>query len=158
MKVKLLVMDIDGTLTDGKIYMGEHGEIFKAFSIKDGYGIHDILLHSSIVPVIITGRQSKIVENRCKELGINEVYQGVKDKEKKLLQIVEKHGLSLQEVAYIGDDLNDISCMKAVKLSGGFVGCPSDAITKVKEIADYIAKTEGGNGAVREIIDYIIDS
>ena len=157
MKYKLLVMDVDGTLTDGKIYMGENGEICKAFSIKDGFGIHDLLIPAGIVPIVITGRKTKIVENRCKELGITEVHQGVRDKYNKLFEIVDNKGLSLNEVAYIGDDENDILCMKAVKEKGGLVGCPADAIREVKEIADFVAEENGGEGAVREMITYILD-
>lgn len=97
--VKYLVMDVDGTLTDGKIYMGNDGEMMKAFSIKDGCGIHDIAIPSGIVPVIITGRKSKILENRCAEIGITEIHQGVSDKVKKLKTITEE----LKGVAYIGD-------------------------------------------------------
>ena len=79
-KIKYLVMDVDGTLTDGKIYMGANGEVMKAFNIKDGYGIHDILIPNGIRPVIITGRTSNIVEKRCYELGIKDLFQGVKNK------------------------------------------------------------------------------
>lgn len=119
-RIKKLIMDIDGTLTDGKIYMGTSGEIMKAFNIKDGYGIHDILIPSGITPVIITGRKSEIVLNRCKELGIMEVHQGVSNKIEKLREITS----DLSTVAYIGDDINDLSCMKLVKESGGIVGVP----------------------------------
>lgn len=156
MEIKLFVMDVDGTLTDGKIYMGENGEVCKAFNIKDGYGIHDILIPSGIIPVIITGRQSKIVENRCRELGITEIHQGVKDKVEKLREVVCKYGEELKNVAYIGDDLNDMPSMEAVKEAGGFVGCPADAVREVKEFSDYVASGDGGNGAVREFIVYVI--
>lgn len=155
MGVRLLVMDVDGTLTDGKIYMGETGEVCKAFSIKDGYGIHDILIPAGIVPVIITGRRSKIVEIRCKELGITEIHQGVKDKVEKLVEVIRRLDVQLVEVAYIGDDLNDFPCMKVIKEAGGIVGCPADATKEVKDYSDYIAMTCGGNGAVRDFIHYI---
>ncbi len=85
--IKYLVMDVDGTLTDGKIYMGNSGEVMKAFSVKDGCGIHDILIPSGITPVIITGRKSDIVLNRCNEIGINEVYQGISNKIDKLSDV-----------------------------------------------------------------------
>ncbi len=147
-------MDIDGTLTDGKIYMGQNGEVMKAFSIKDGAGIHDILIPAGIIPVIITGRSSDIVLNRCKELGITEVYQGVKDKIKKLCEITK----DLQSVAYIGDDINDLPCMRPVKKAGGIIGCPADAVQKVKEISDYICQAKGGDGAVREFIEWVMSA
>lgn len=151
---KYLILDVDGTLTDGKIYMGQNGEVMKAFNIKDGIGIHDLLIPAGIIPVIITGRSSDIVLNRCKELGITEVYQGVKNKIEKLTEITK----DLKSVAYIGDDINDLPCMKSVKEAGGIIGCPADAVQKVKEISDYTCKTKGGDGAVREFIEWIIAS
>ena len=146
-------MDVDGTLTDGKIYMGNDGEVIKAFSIKDGCGIHDILIPAGITPVIITGRTSKIVENRSSEIGINEIHQGILNKIEKLLSITD----DLSSVAYIGDDINDLSCMKPVKEAGGKIGCPADAVKKVKEIADFISTKNGGDGAVREFIEWLVE-
>ena len=151
--IKYLVMDVDGTLTDGKIYMGNDGEVMKAFSIKDGCGIHDILIPAGITPVIITGRTSKIVENRCGEIGIKEIHQGISNKIEKLLSITD----DLSSVAYIGDDINDLSCMKPVKEAGGKIGCPADAVKKVKEIADFISTKNGGDGAVREFIEWLVE-
>lgn len=152
-EIKYLVMDVDGTLTDGKIYMGPSGEVLKSFNIKDGCGIHDILLSNKITPVIITGRTSEIVLNRCQELGITEIHQGISNKEEKLKCLVT----DLQSVAYIGDDINDLSCMKVVKETGGVIGCPADAVEKVKEMADFIAQHNGGEGAVRDFIEWIIN-
>ena len=154
--IKFLVMDVDGTLTDGKIYMGAKGEIMKAFSIKDGYGIHDMLPSANIQPVIITGRSSKIVIRRCKELGIVHLFQGVSRKIETLCQFIESQRSSLSEVAYIGDDLNDMGCMELLKKNGGLVGVPSDAKKETKEVADFIAESKGGDGAVREFIEYLI--
>ena len=150
MKIKMLVMDVDGTLTDGKIYMGSDGEVFKAFDVKDGYAIahlHEV----GIIPVIITGRKSKIVENRAKELNIKEVYQGVSDKVEKLKEVAKDNGVLLEEVAYIGDDLNDLDCMSICGLSA----CPNDAIDEVKSNVDFKCNKNGGYGAVREFIEYI---
>ena len=152
--IKYLVMDGDGTLTDGKIYMGNSGEVMKAFSVKDGCGIHDILIPSGITPVIITGRKSDIVLNRCNEIGINEVYQGISNKIDKLFTITS----DFSSVAYIGDDINDFSCMMLVKEAGGIVGCPKDAASKVTRIADFVAEYKGGDGAVRNFIEWIIES
>lgn len=154
-KLRFLVMDVDGTLTDGKIYMGVNGEVMKAFDIKDGYGIHDILPQLGITPVIITGRNSTIVQNRSKELGISLLYQGVKDKVGKLKEFLSEQGSEPSEVAYAGDDLNDLQCMQYVKENGGLIGAPQDACKQVKEIATFIADSVGGNGAVREFIDYL---
>ena len=110
-KIKYLVMDVDGTLTDGKIYMSASGEAMKAFNIKDGYGIHNMLIPTGIKPVIITGRNSLIVSNRSEELGIKDVYQGVSNKLQQLLDISS----SLNCVAFIGDDINDLECVEAIK-------------------------------------------
>lgn len=152
-KIKYLVMDVDGTLTDGKIYMGNEGEVMKAFSIKDGCGIRDIAALSGIVPVIITGRASKITENRCKELGIVNLYQGIGNKLKKLDEFLGEEPYSL--VAYIGDDINDLPCMIPIKEAGGIVGCPADADKRVIGISDFVSNKSGGDGAVREFIEWL---
>ena len=146
-------MDVDGTLTDGKIYMSNTGEFCKAFDIKDGYGIRNILIPAGIRPIIITGRTSDIVINRCNELGIVDVYQGIGNKMEKLLAITSE----LSEVAYIGDDINDLECMKLVKQKGGILGCPNDASKQIKKICDYIADERGGEGAVRSFIEWLQD-
>ena len=155
--IKYLVLDVDGTLTDGHIYMGQEGEIMKAFSAKDGYGICHIAKPNGITPVIITGRVSKIVENRAKELSITEIHQGVADKLPKLMEILEKNGDTLEQCAYCGDDLNDYDCMKNIKDAGGLVGCPADAAKEVIELADYVASKDGGRGAVREFIEWLVE-
>lgn len=151
--IKYLIMDVDGTLTDGKIYISKMGEWCKAFNIKDGYGIRDIAIPTGIIPVIITGRKSVIVKKRCKELGITDVYQGVSNKIEKLLDITS----DLSIVAYIGDDLNDLTCMNMVKKVGGLVGCPKDAVKKVLELADYVSEHSGGDGAVRDFIEWLTE-
>ena len=110
MKIKMLVMDVDGTLTDGKIYIGNQGEVMKAFNVKDGYGIAH-LKDAEILPVIITGRKSSIVEQRAKELNIVELYQSVENKLECLKQIATQYQVLPEEIAYIGDDLNDLECM-----------------------------------------------
>lgn len=154
-KIKYLVMDVDGTLTDGKIYMGANGEVMKAFDIKDGYGIHDILPTLGITPVIITGRSSTIVQNRCKELGITLLYQGVSDKLGKLKEILIEQRGDFSEVAYMGDDLNDLQCMLYIKDNGGLIGVPNDACQQVKDVASFVAASNGGNGAVRDFVNYL---
>lgn len=157
--IKLLILDIDGTMTDGKIYMSAQGELFKSFNIKDGCGIRELLPRAGIIPVIMTGRDSPIVLNRCKEIGIDHCYQGCKDKEAKLAEIAEQFRLQLdvhriyQDIAYMGDDLPDLPCMQRC----GLVGCPADAVDEVKKVAHYIATKRGGEGAVREFIEWMID-
>jgi len=160
--IRFLVMDVDGTLTDGKIYMSQEGELFKAFDIKDGYGVKCLLPEANIIPVVITARNSRIVENRCREMGVTELYQGKMDKYATSLEVLNKYSeldnteYTLANVAYIGDDLLDLQCMMPIKEAGGFVGCPNDAIDAVRDIANYIAVKNAGNGAVREIIDRLI--
>jgi 3-deoxy-D-manno-octulosonate 8-phosphate phosphatase (KDO 8-P phosphatase) len=151
-KIKLFVMDVDGTLTDGKINIGPEGEIFKSFNIRDGYGVNEILPAHNIIPAIITGRISKIVENRAKELHITELYQGKHNKLDTLKDLMKKYDCQKENVAYIGDDILDIVCMKEC----GITGCPADACQEVKDLANYICTNKGGDGAVREFIEYII--
>lgn len=150
--IQYLIMDVDGTLTDGKIYMGNDGEVFKAFSIKDGCGIKDIAIPAGIIPVIITARESNIVSLRCNELSITEVYQGIRNKFELLNSLIS----DFSTVAYIGDDIVDLQCMIPIKKAGGIIGCPIDAADKVKEIADFIAGHKGGCGAVRDFIEWIL--
>lgn len=151
-KIKLLVMDVDGTLTDGCIYMGAGGEVMKAFHVQDGYAIANILPEKNIIPVIITGRNSKIVERRAQELKIVHLYQGVSDKLSKLKEVALRLGASPEEIAYIGDDVNDLDCIRWC----GCTACPSDAVPDVREAADYICKRSGGRGAVREFIENLM--
>jgi 3-deoxy-D-manno-octulosonate 8-phosphate phosphatase (KDO 8-P phosphatase) len=127
----------------------------KAFNIKDGCGIHDIAIPSGIVPIIITGRSSKILENRCAELGIDSLYQGVSNKIEKLNEIL--NGEDYNRVAYIGDDINDLPCMLSIKAAGGVVGCPADSAKEVLNIAEFISSANGGEGAVREFIEWLVE-
>ena len=157
-RVKMLAMDIDGTLTDGKIYIGPDGEAMKAFNVKDGYGIKSLLSRYEIKPAVITGRDSEIVAFRCSELGISTVVQGCTDKLKELYEIAKSEGLRVNEngtiegLAYIGDDINDVEAMRIAMISG----CPSDAVQEVKRCADFVSSFKGGDGAVRDFIHYII--
>lgn len=153
MKIKLLVMDVDGTLTDGRIYVGAQGEVMKAFDVRDGYAIAHVLPVHGIVPVIITGRSSEIVTQRAKELKISELYQGVSDKLAKLQKVSVKYGAAPDEIAYIGDDLNDLPCIRYC----GVTACPADAVPSVLEAVSYVCQHAGGRGAVREFIDRILN-
>ena len=159
--IKFLVMDVDGTLTDGKIYMGVDGECLKAFDIKDGYALHTLLKENGIIPVIITARKSSMVEHRCKELGVSEIHQGVMKKLDCLKGVIEKYSSAdqlydLSNVAYIGDDLLDLQCMNPIKESGGIAGCPSNAAKEVIAVCDFISQYKGGEGAVRDFVEYLI--
>ena len=151
--MKLFVMDVDGTLTDGKIYIGSNGEEFKAFNVKDGYAINEMLHKNGIKTAIITGRESEIVNIRTKELNIDYVYQGVSNKVEILNELADENNISFNEIAYIGDDLNDVDVMKKC----GVTGCPGDAVEKIKMISNYVSQYNGGNGAVRDFIEWIIN-
>ena len=151
--IKLFVMDVDGTLTDGKIHMGSNGEVMKSFNVKDGYGIAQILPKMGIIPVIITGRASDIVSKRAEELGIKHAYQGVHNKLSQLKNLCESLSVLPESIAYIGDDLNDIECIEFC----GYTACPADAVGDVMREVDYICTLNGGNGAVREFIEYLSD-
>jgi len=151
-KIKILITDCDGTLTDGKIYMGENCEIMKAFNIKDGYALHEMLPAHEITPVIVTGRNSEIVITRAKELGIGEVYQGVSNKQKLIVELAQKYNCNTKEIAYIGDDMNDLGALSIC----GFKSCPADAVNEVRDACDYISPFSGGAGAVRDICEKVI--
>ncbi len=149
--IKLFVMDVDGTMTDGRIYMGGNGEVMKAFDVKDGYAIIN-LPKAGITPVIITGRSSDIVAARAKDLRITECYQGISDKLSKLKEIAARYGAEPSEIAYIGDDLNDLDCMAYC----GYTACPADAIDEVKKTVKYVCTHNGGRGAVREFAEKMV--
>lgn len=150
-KIKLLLMDCDGVLTDGSLYFGENGEQLKIFNVKDGQGIvnwHKLGNSSGI----ITGRTSKILERRVNELGVKYLKQGSKNKLEDFEELIEEACLNKDEVAYIGDDTPDIPLLNVV----GFAASVSDAVEEVHQVVHYTTVNKGGNGAVRELIDLII--
>lgn len=153
--IDYLCMDVDGTLTDGKVYISQEGELFKTFNVKDGYAIKDILPQKRIIPIIITGRESVILENRAKELNIKYIYQDVKNKKEFFREFINEKNIDISKVSFIGDDLNDLEIMLFIKENGGFVGCPRDAAMEILEVADFISCKDGGNGAVREFVEQI---
>lgn len=145
----MLVMDVDGTLTDGKLYYSSDGSEIKSFNVKDGYAIKKILPRLNIIPVIITGRTSDIVLLRAKELNILEVHQGISNKSALLDKLLVKYNLCDSQIAYVGDDLNDLEVLKRVS----FRVCPNDAVNEVKEICNYISEKNGGEGVIRDFVD-----
>ena len=149
--IKLVLLDVDGTLTDGGIYRGNNGEELKRFNVKDGYAIVNAQ-KLGIEFGIITGRKSELVEIRAKELKIKYLYQGISEKTVILEEIMKKDSLSKEEIAYMGDDLNDLLIMKQV----GSSGTPKDAVDEVIQVADFVSKKNGGSGAVREFIEHIL--
>ncbi|MBR3362491.1 MAG: HAD-IIIA family hydrolase [Bacilli bacterium] len=150
--VKMIVMDVDGTLTDGKIYMGENGELMKAFNCHDAVGIRR-LSSKNIKSVIMTGRNSKIVSNRAKEMNVDYVFQGIDDKLKKIREISADLNIKLSDIMFVGDDINDLECLKAC----GYSCCPKDAVRAVKSICNFTSNYDGGCGVLREIVDLIFD-
>lgn len=152
-KIKLFITDVDGVMTDGSLILGNNGEEFKSFNSQDGMGLK-LLQRSGVKTAIITGRSSQIVENRADELNIKEVHQGIKNKLNIFKHLLEKFGLDSSEVSYIGDDINDLSVLKRVGLSFTV----QNGVDKVKNEVDYVSKKRGGNGALREIIEIILDS
>ncbi len=149
--IKLAAFDVDGVMTDGSITYDENGVEYKTFNAKDGQGIV-FLNKAGIVTAIITGRENGTVACRAKNLGIKELHQGVKDKIKKLDEILAKYGFSYDEVAYIGDDLPDLCILQKVKFSA----CPADAVDEVRASVGWISSKNGGRGAVREFCDCIL--
>ena len=150
-QIKLLALDVDGVLTDGTINIGDSGEIFKGFNAKDGLGI-SCALRSGLKVAIITGRKSEIIHRRAAELGITLLCEGVKDKYAELVRLTEELQLTQQQVAYMGDDLNDMPAFKAA----GFTFAPQDAVAEVLANADCVVKKDGGRGAVRSAIEMIL--
>lgn len=149
-KIKLLALDVDGVLTDGKIIYNDLGQEFKCFNAKDGQGLA-MLTKTGFDVAVITARTSNIVLKRAEDLGIKYVFQGVKNKLEQLDEILEALDLTYEEVAYMGDDLPDIPVLEKV----GLKTCPNDAVLEVRKICNYIAKKNGGEGAVRELTDML---
>ena len=151
MSIELIVLDVDGTMTDSHITYSENGDEIKSFNVKDGLAIASWRKLGKQV-AIITGRSSNIVARRAKELHIEHFYQGIHNKKEVLEDLLDKLDLSMDNVAAIGDDLNDLQMLKAAKIS--FV--PRDASAYVDKIATVILTKKGGDGAVREMIEYLI--
>jgi 3-deoxy-D-manno-octulosonate 8-phosphate phosphatase (KDO 8-P phosphatase) len=149
--VQLLALDVDGVMTDGRIYYGNSGEEIKAFNIKDGLGIK-LLQQAGVKVAIITGRESAIVARRAKELGIDDVVQGREDKRTALLELCQRHGLDASDCAYMGDDLPDLGAIVAA----GLGMTVADACTAVTDAADWSSRYNGGAGAVREACEFIL--
>jgi len=149
--IRLLLLDVDGVLTDGRIVFDSNAVESKFFNVKDGHGIK-LLQRSGIEVGIISGRQSRVVANRAAELGISLLYQGCLDKLGPYHDILEKTGLTDREVAYMGDDIIDLPLLRRV----GFAAAPSDAVCEVLPHVHYVTKNGGGWGAVREVCDLLL--
>ena len=149
--ISLLVLDVDGVMTDGKIIIDDAGREIKNFDVKDGHGLK-ILMRYGIDIVLLTGRRSSAVEHRARDLGVGEVHQGILNKLEIFEDIIQKRSLHYENIAFIGDDIVDIPLLKKV----GFAVAVADASEDVKKCVDYITKKRGGNGAVREVCELIL--
>lgn len=150
-KIKLIVLDVDGTLTDGGIYYDSQGDEIKCFDVKDGLGIK-VAINAGINFAIITGRESIMVIRRAKELGIQYIQTGVQKKYPALEALQKELRLDKNEIGYIGDDWNDFQCM----INVGFSACPSNAARELTKIADYVSELPGGKGAVRDCVEFLL--
>ena len=150
-QIRLFATDVDGVLTDGGMYYAESGDEWKKFNTRDGMGIK-LLQRAGIITAIVTQERTKLVARRAEKLTIPELHQGVMDKLSLVRDMSARYGLTLSQVAYIGDDINDLETLKAV----GFSATPADGMPQVAAAVDYICRKKGGEGAVREIIDMIL--
>jgi 3-deoxy-D-manno-octulosonate 8-phosphate phosphatase (KDO 8-P phosphatase) len=149
--VSTLILDVDGVMTDGRIIIDDVGKETKQFHVRDGHGLK-LLMRVGIEVIIITGRASEVVTHRAKELGIQEVHQGAKDKVVVLQEIMARRNITGETIAYMGDDIVDVPVFRRV----GFAVAVADASEDVREAADYITSHRGGRGAVREICEMIL--
>jgi 3-deoxy-D-manno-octulosonate 8-phosphate phosphatase (KDO 8-P phosphatase) len=150
--IKVLILDVDGVMTDGSIIYDSTGKEYKIFNVRDGYGIM-LLKNSGVDVIILSGRISNITKIRANELGIKQVYQGINDKLKFYEKLKSENKWIDEEVAFIGDDINDVKLMKRIGLSA----TTNDAFDYVKDNANIVAPVGGGKGAVRYFIDYILE-
>jgi len=150
-KVRLLCVDVDGVLTDAGMYYGPDGEVLKKFNTRDGMGLERVR-QAGILVAIISGEDSAIVHARATKLKIDDVFRGAKNKRQAIDTLCQKHGLALDEVAFIGDDMNDLPALECV----GLACAVADAVEPVKAVAHYVTEQRGGNGAVREVCELLI--
>jgi 3-deoxy-D-manno-octulosonate 8-phosphate phosphatase (KDO 8-P phosphatase) len=151
-QIRLVLTDCDGVLTDGSVYYSHRGEEMKRFSIRDGMGVERLRKLADVDVGIITGETSPSLQRRAEKLGITELHLGARDKMAVLGQILERRHVTLDQVAYIGDDTNDAAVMQRVGLSA----CPADAMRFAKDVADYVCDSGGGHGAFRDFAELII--
>jgi len=150
-KIKAIAMDVDGVLTDGGVWWGPNGEEWKRFHFADIMGL-SLARKSGMVIALLSGENSPLVDRLASKLGIGDVYKDCKDKASALRTFSEKHGLRLQEICFIGDDVNDLPALSIVGLSA----CPADARPSIREHCQVVTKLTGGNGAVREVVDILL--
>jgi 3-deoxy-D-manno-octulosonate 8-phosphate phosphatase (KDO 8-P phosphatase) len=152
-RVRLMAFDIDGVMTDGRLYFSPNGDEMKSFFSRDGLGLK-MLARSGVKLAIITGRDSPIVTRRAENLGIDLIFQGVEDKRSAMARLVEREGIDFSEAGYMGDDVVDLAVMKAC----GFSATVPDCHDAVRQIADYVARAPAGAGAVREVCELLLQA
>jgi len=150
-KIRVLILDVDGVMTDGSIILDNDGNEYKAFHVRDGHAVK-LALRAGMILAIITGRRSRVVERRAGELGISEVHQGAHDKMAVYRALKERYGFSDHEVSYMGDDVVDLSLLRVV----GLPAVPADADPEAINVARFVARNRGGRGAVRELVETIL--
>jgi 3-deoxy-D-manno-octulosonate 8-phosphate phosphatase (KDO 8-P phosphatase) len=150
-KVKLLILDVDGVLTDGRIVIDDAGLESKQFDVRDGHGLK-MLMRFGIGVVLLTGRRSRVVEHRAADLGIAEVHQGILNKAETFAEILKRRNIAPEETACVGDDVVDIPALRRA----GFSVAVADAVPEARKIADYVTQHGGGRGAVREVCEVIL--
>lgn len=151
--IKILIMDVDGVMTDGRIIINDDGRETKNFDVRDGHGIK-LVQRYGIEVALLTGRQSEVVKHRANELGIKEVHQKIFNKKEVFVEILQKNNLNADQAAFIGDDIIDIPVLK----EAGFSATVADAIDIVKKTVDYVTKKKGGRGAVREVCEMLLQA
>lgn len=152
-----LFMDVDGTMTDGKIYISNEGGIFKGFNVKDGYAITNLCKKAGIVPVVVTGRNDLCTERRMLELKIEFYYKDINDKRDFVSKWIEHEKADYGYCSYLGDDIPDFGVMELIKNNGGETGSPFDSSIGILKVSSYICKEKGGFGAVREFVEHLIE-
>jgi len=152
-KVRLMAFDVDGVLTDGKLWYSKDGEIMKGFHVLDGHGLR-LLKESGILVALVTGRQGAIVDRRAAELGIDIVQQGVRDKAKALIQLGQNHGMGMEQIGYMGDDLIDLGALQRA----GFAASVPNAPSYIMQAVHWVSERSGGQGAARDCCDLILAS
>jgi 3-deoxy-D-manno-octulosonate 8-phosphate phosphatase (KDO 8-P phosphatase) len=151
-RIRLVVLDVDGTLTDGRLFYGAQGEAVKAFDVRDGHGLRLLQLHGGVKLAVLTGRRADLVQQRCKELSIDHVVGQSRAKGEAIEKICADLGIPLSESAFMGDDVNDLPALRKVALSCA----PKDAAAEVLRAVDWVSRRPGGRGAVRELCEVLL--
>jgi len=152
--IRLVVLDVDGTMTDGRLYYGKDGEAFKAFDVRDGHGLRLLQLYGGVKLAVLTGRRADLVQQRCRELSIEHVVGGSRAKGKAIEEIATAMGIPLLEAAFMGDDVNDLPALRKV----AFSCAPKDAAAEVLDEVHWVSARPAGRGAVRELCELLLEA